>query len=343
LFVTKEEPSTITPDTTITSANQKISNTVEGGGDAYAHGDYLPGFQGRGRKLTAADPNETYDSEMRQRKVNIISSPLFTQSVTQRGRTFSAGVKQIRTLNTQSSRTLGTNTKVTNLSGTALRLDSVFNTTVAENKNGVSFGHRPAGQKLFETTSFQSERIMTEAGDNLIFEPQSGRILGEIEFGQGGVIINEDGSYISYEDRTIVDDELVFVSEQSSQIESFNLVGELSLQGARIVDEDGTSLILEQALMADQVDTSSPSGPSIGDLKDMMFTENYGIMKKIQQQGNTDDILLETGEHMLQESPSEGVRISDISTLYPNKFVTGFLDEPARRAKLSYSAVVQTG
>jgi hypothetical protein len=252
-------------------------------------------------------------------------------------------VKQIRTLNTQSSRTLGTNNKVTNLSGTALRLDSVFNTTVAENKNGVSFGHRPAGQKLFETTSFQSERIMTEAGDNLIFEPQSGRILGEIEFGQGGVIINEDGSYISYEDRTIVDDELVFVSEQSSQIESFNLVGELSLQGARIVDEDGTSLILEQALMADQVDTSSPSGPSIGDLKDMMFTENYGIMKKIQQQGNTDDILLETGEHMLQESPSEGVRISDISTLYPNKFVTGFLDEPARRAKLSYSAVVQTG
>ena len=152
-----------------------------------------------------------------------------------------------------------------------------------------------------------------------------------------------DRSYISYEDRTIVDDELVFVSEQSSQIESFNLVGELSLQGARIVDEDDTPVILEQALMADQVDTTSPIGPSIGDLKDMMFSENYGIMKKIQQQGNTDDILLETGEHMLQESPSEGVRISDISTLYPNKFVTGFLDEPARRAKLSYSAVVQTG
>jgi len=331
----------ITPDTTITTANQKISNGVEGGGSTYTVG--ISGFTGRGRKLAANDPSEAYDSEMRQRKVNIISSPLFTQSVTQRGRTFSAGVKQIRTLNTQSSRTLGTNSKVTNLSGTALRLDSVFNTTVAENKNGVSFGHRPAGQKLFETTSFQSERIMTEAGDNLIFEPQSGKILGEIEFGQGGVIINEDGSYISYEDRTIVDDELVFVSEQSSQIESFNLVGELSLQGARIVDEDDTPVILEQALMADQVDTTSPIGPSIGDLKDMMFSENYGIMKKIQQQGNTDDILLETGEHMLQESPSEGVRISDISTLYPNKFVTGFLDEPARRAKLSYSAVVQTG
>ena len=346
VFVTKEEPSTITPDTTITSANQKISNGVEGGGDTYAHADYISGFQGRGRKLTANDPNETYDSEMRQRKVNIISSPLFTQATTQRGKTFSAGVKQTRTLNTQSSRTVGSNTKVTNLTGTALRIDSSLNTTVAENKNGVSFGHRPAGQKLFESASILSERIMTEDGDNLIFEPQSGRILGETDFGQGGTILNEDGTYISYEDATIADYELVFVSEESSQLESFNLIDETN--GNRLIDETSSKpLLLEEAYMIGQKD-SSIVGPTIGDLGDMMFTENYSMMKKIQLDGGSgissgDDLLLETGEHCLLESPSEGIRISDISTLYPNRFVSGLQNELHRRSKLNYSAVVQSG
>ena len=69
---------------------------------------------------------------------------------------------------------------------------------------------------------------------------------------------------------------------------------------------------------------SNQVGPSIGDLSDMMFTENYSITTKIQQEGNTDDILLETGEHCLLESPSESIRISDISTLYNKKFVSNF-------------------
>ena len=341
MIVSNSSQSTaITPDTTITSANQKISNTVEGGGSTYTVG--VSGFTGRGRTLVAGTPSEAYDSEMRQRKVNIISSPLFTQSTTQRGRTFQAGVKQIRTLNTQSSRTVGTDTKVTNLSGTALRIDSVFNTIT---QAGVSFGHRPAGQKLFESSSFVSERIMTEAGENLIFEPQSGRILGEIEFGQGGVIINEDDSYISYEDATIADDELIFVSEESSQVDSYNLVDETNK--VRLVGEDDNPLLLEDALMIGQKDASSQVGPTIGDLGDMIFTENYGIMQKVQLQNATastgDDLLLETGEHMLQEAPSEGIRISDISTLYPNQFVSGFETGLNNKAKLNYSAVVQTG
>jgi len=336
----------ITPDTTITSANQKISNSVEGGGDAYAHGDYISGFQGRGRILTANDPNETYDSEMRQRKVNIISSPLFTQATTQRGRTFSAGVKQTRSLNTQTSRTVGSNSTVTNLTGTALRIDSSLNTTVSENKNGVSFGHRPAGQKLFESASVLKERIMTEDGNNLIFEPQSGRILGETDFGQGGTILNEDDTYISYEDATIADYELVFVSEESSQLDSFNLIDETNSN--RLIDEtSGEPLLLEDAYMIGQKD-SSIVGPTIGDLGDMMFTENYSMMKKVQLDGGSgissgDDLLLETGEHCILESPSEGIRISDISTLYPNRFVSGLEKEIHRRSKLSYSAVVQSG
>jgi len=335
-IITKQEPSTITPDTTITSANQKISNGVEGGGDAYAHADYLPGFQGRGRKLTANDPNETYDSEMRQRKVNIVSSPIFTQSVTQRGRTYSAVPRQTRALNTQNTRTEGSNTTANNSNGSALRIDSSFNTTSLA---GVSFGHRPAGQKLFETTNFLSERIVTENQEPLIFEPDNGNILGE-NFSQGGIILLEDGQELLWEDATINDETKYFVSEESTQIGSFNIIAE---NNDRLVDEtDSLPLLLDDALMIGQKE-SNQSGPTIGDLGDMMFTENYSIMQKIQQEGNTDDILLETGEHCLLESPSEGIRISDISTLYNNRFVSNIEQELGRRQSLTHSAVIQTG
>tara|TARA_B100000902_G_scaffold250173_1_gene236745 strand:- start:87 stop:2435 length:2349 start_codon:yes stop_codon:yes gene_type:complete len=337
-IVTNQEPSSITPDTTLLATDQKTN--AEGGGETPS--TYISGFAGRGRILTANDPNETYDSEMRQRKINIVSSPLFTQATTQRGRQYEAGVEQVRALNTQTSRTLGSNSTVTNLTGTALRIDSSFNTT---SQAGVSFGHRPAGQKLFETASILSERIITEAGDSLIFEPQAGRILGEQDFGQGGVIINEDGTYISFEDATTSDDDLVFVSEESSQLDSYNLLDETD--NVRLVGEDDQPILLEDALMIGQK-TANTSGPTIGDLGDVMFTENYGIHKKIQLDGGSgissgDDLLLETGEHLLQESPSEGIRISDISTLYPNRFVSGFERELERKTNLSYSAVVQTG
>ena len=327
----------ITPDTTLLASNQKTN--AEGGGETPA--SYISGFTGRGRILTANDPNETYDSEMRQRKVNIVSSPIFTQSATQRGRTFSAGVKQTRTLNTQSSRTLGTNTKVTNLTGTALRIDSSFNTTTLA---GVSFGHRPAGQKLFESTNFLSERIVTENQEPLIFEPDNGNILGE-DFTQGGIILLEDGQQVLWEDDTINDETKYFVSEESTQVGSFNLLDET---GSRLIDEtDSLPLIKEDALMIGQKN-SEHSGPTIGDLSDMMFTENYSMMNKIQLNGGTgissgDDLLLETGEHCLQESPSEGIRISDISTIYDNKFVSNIERELDRRTSLTYSAVIQSG
>ncbi len=190
-----------------------------------------------------------------------------------------------------------------------------------------------------------SERIITEAGDSLIFEPQAGNILGEQDFGQGGVIINEDGTYINFEDATTSDDDLVFVSEESSQLDSYNLLDETN--NVRLIGEDDQPILLEDALMIGQK-TANTSGPTIGDLGDVMFTENYGIHKKVQLDGGSgissgDDLLLETGEHLLQESPSEGIRISDISTLYPNRFVSGFERELERKTNLSYSAVVQTG
>ena len=160
---------------------------------------------------------------MRQRKINIVSSPIFTRSVTQRGRTYSAVPRQTRTINTQNSRTEGSNTTANNSNGSALRIDSSLNTTSLV---GVSFGYRPAGQRLFETTNFVSERIVSENQEPIIFEPDNGNVLGE-NFSQGGIILLEDGQELLWEDATINDETKYFVSEESTQIGSFNIISVL--------------------------------------------------------------------------------------------------------------------
>jgi len=132
------------------------------------------------------------------------------------------------------------------------------------------------------------------------------------------IILLEDGQELLWEDATINDETKYFVSEESTQIGSFNIIAE---NNDRLVDEtDSLPLLLDDALMIGQKE-SNQSGPTIGDLGDMMFTENYSMMNKIQLDGGSgissgDDLLLETGEHCLLESPSEGISISDISILY---------------------------
>ncbi len=348
IIPSKEEPSAITADTILLTSGQKVDTDLvaqnhtggdniaaaEGGGAGYTVD--IAGFTGRGRNLVASDRSETYDSDMRQRKVNIVSSPIFTQSATQRGRTYSAGVKQTRTLNIQNSRTEGSNTTANNSNGTALRIDSAFNTHDGSN---ISFGHRPAGQKLFESTNFLVETLITEDGLKLIHEPDNGQCLGE-SFSQNGTIILEDDSDLLWEDATTNDETVHFVSEESSQNVSYNLISE---SGGRLIDEtDSLPLLKEDALMIGQKE-SNQVGPTLSDLGYMMFSENYSIMKKVQQEGNTDDIMLETGEHMLQESPSEGIKISDISSIYPGRFVHTLERDLGRKTNLTHSAVVQTG
>jgi hypothetical protein len=53
--------------------------------------------------------------------------------------------------------------------------------------------------------------------------------------------------------------------------------------------------------------------------------------------------MLETGEHLIVESPSEGLRIGDISSIYPNRLVSNLERELGRRTNFIHSAVVQTG
>mgnify|MGYP001314125858 CR=1 FL=1 len=118
--------------------------------------------------------------------------------------------------------------------------------------------------------------------------------------------------------------------------------------GNRLIDETNSKPLLQEQSLMNGEKESNQSGPSIGDLRDMMFTENYKLMAKIQLDGGSgissgDDLLLETGEHMLQESLSEGLKISDISTIYPNRLVSNLERELGRKTNFNHSAVVQTG
>ena len=145
---------------------------------------------------------------------------------------------------------------------------------------GNSFGHRPAGQRLFETTNFLSEQIVSESQEPLIMEPANGYIIGE-DFPEGpDSILLEDGTKLQWEDG-FLEDTRYFVSEESTQIGSYNLLDE---SGNRFIDEtDSKPLLLDEALMIGQKE-SNESGPSIGDLGNMMFTENYKLMNKIYEE-----------------------------------------------------------
>ena len=243
------------------------------------------------------------------------------------------------------------------INGTALRLDDIKNSvseaagdssvtvrrddgtrTGVNLSSGVNWGYRPAGQKLYESTNFLSEKLISEASDTFVMEDTHGRIMGEY-FGQGGIVLFEDDTEMLCETATIADETEYFVSEETTQVASYNLIAE---SGERIIDESDNRFLTEEALMIGQKE-SNQSGPTIGDLRNIMFTENYSIMKKVQQEGNTDDIMLETGEHLIIESPSEGLRISDISTIYSNRLIINLERELGRKTNFNHSAVVQTG
>jgi hypothetical protein len=411
-IVTKQEPTAITADTYITSQAQKTAS--EGGADTdevWTASGINPGstagYHGRGRTITsAASPNETYDSEMKQRKINIVSSPIYSSSTTQRGRALSAGNHTKTPLNQRGARTEGTNTIVAGdtappylaINGTSLRLDDIKNSvseipgdssvtirrdsgsrTGVNMSSGNNWGYRPAGQKLYESTNFILENIISEANEKFIMEEYPGRItMSSYPGDKGGILLNEDATQVLCETETNQSDDIqYFVSEESTQIGSYNLISE---SGERVVHESGNTAVnssgvntesglgsrflSEEALMIGRKE-SNQSGPTIGDLGNMMFTENYGIMNKVYEEdfyvldetdsdnilmedntllvSESDDVMLETGEHMLQESPSEGLRISDISSMYPNRRISNLERELGRKTNLNYSASVQTG
>ena len=117
-------------------------------------------------------------------------------------------------------------------------------------------------------------------------------LLGDIVF----IELPEIGKQLDAEEESAIVESVKAASDIYAP-----LAGEVIEINEKLIDEtDSLPLIHEGALMVGQKD-SNQTGPSIGDLADMMFTENYSMMKKIQLDGGSgissgDDLLLETGE-----------------------------------------------
>ena len=144
------------------------------------------------------------------------------------------------------------------------------------------------------------------------------------------------------EEATVNDEIVFFVSEESTADGSFILLSETT--GDRIVSESEEPILLEEALMIEQ-NVNLKTGPTISDLGFMSFNENYSIMANFKQEGSgsTDNMILEDGNDLILESPHEGIRISDISTIYPKRFVSTLERDRSQKINLNHSAVIQTG
>ena len=84
-------------------------------------------------------------------------------------------------------------------------------------------------------------------------------------------------------------------------------------------------------------------GPTLGDLARIGFSQTLKFEERITQE-NGDDILMENeAGRVLVEAPYEGVKISDISTLYPKESVSDLQEHVGRTMILNYPASVQSG
>ena len=176
----------------------------------------------------------------------------------------------------------------------------------------------------------------------------------------------EDGGRLALELATDIEKNERFVTERSFNLGSYFIISDVQ---DTLVYEDGTRVIQENAISFGE--PVERLGPTLGDLAKIGFSQSLEIEDRLRlESGNAvgttptssngwdkgDLILMENGVphghsnyegavggRILHEAPYEGVKISDISTLYPNRFVSGLQNELHRRSKLSYSAVVQSG
>jgi hypothetical protein len=125
------------------------------------------------------------------------------------------------------------------------------------------------------------------------------------------------------------------VTERSFNLGSYFMKTE---EQDTLVFEDDSRLIQENAISFGE--PVERLGATLGDLAKIGFSSTLLKEENVIQEGG-DDILMENeGGKLLIESPYEGVKISDISTLYPNESVSDLQEHVGRSMILSYPASV---
>ncbi len=176
----------------------------------------------------------------------------------------------------------------------------------------------------------------------------------------------EDGNRLALEDATDIEKHERFVTERSFNLGSYFMKTESE---DTINLEDDSRLIQENAISFGE--PVERLGPTLGDLAKIGFSQSLEIEDRLRlESGNAvgttptssngwdkGDLILmengvphghsdyegEVGGRILHEAPYEGVKISDISTLYPNESISDLQEHIGRSMVLNYPASVQSG
>ena len=148
----------------------------------------------------------------------------------------------------------------------------------------------------------------------------------------------EDGNKLALEDATDLEPHERFVTERSYNLGSYFTKTE---NQEIMVYEDGSRIIQENAISFGE--PVERLGPTLGDLAKIGFSQTLKFEERITQEDG-DNILMENeAGRLLVEAPFEGVKISDISTLYPKQSVSDLQEHVGRTMILNYPASIQSG
>ena len=312
------------------------------------------------------DPNaffkasEFYEGANRQQRKNITILKTFASANTKSGRTLTVVPISKEDLNQQGLRGSGATTTIVQTGGldwgetikSATR-DSIINNLATGNNNHLV----PSDAKRINSVAnVDEEFIITEDGSYLIEEIDHGFLMAEPEperynsytttdgkYYVGDLwsvdpteeLTLEDGTRLALEDATDIEKHERFVTERSFNLGSYFMKTE---EQDTLVLEDDSRLIQEKAISFGE--PVERLGPTLGDLAKIGFSQTLIKEENIIQEGG-DNILMENeGGKLLIEAPYEGVKITDISTLYPKESVSDLQEHVGRSMILSHPASI---
>ena len=322
------------------------------------------------RPSTSVDPNaashltsEFYNGETRQHRKNITILQTFASANTKSGKLLTIVPDSKEDLNQQGLRGSANATTIAYVGGLdwgetikSANRDSIINNLATGRER-----HKvPSDAKRINSVAnVDEEFIVTEDGSYLIEEIDHGFLMAEPEpekynsylttdgkqyFGDRWTIdateelTLENGNRLALEDATDIEKHERFVTERSYNLGSYFIKSEVQ---DTLVYEDGSRIIQENAISFGE--PVERLGPTLGDLARIGFSQTLKFEERITQE-NGDDILMENeAGRVLVEAPYEGVKISDISTLYPKESVSDLQEHVGRTMILNYPASIQSG
>lgn len=303
---------------------------------------------------------EFYEGANRQQRKNITILQTFASANTKSGRTLTIVPDSKEDANQQGLRGSGATTTIAYVGGLDwgetiknANRDSIINNLATGNSNHLV----PSDAKRINSVAnVDEEFIITEDGSYLIEEIDHGFLMAEPEAEKYNSLTTTDGHYyvgdkwtvdpteevtleddgrLALEDATHIEKHERFVTERSFNLGSYFMKTE---EQDTLVFEDDSRLIQENAISFGE--PVERLGATLGDLAKIGFSSTLLKEENVIQEGG-DDILMENeGGKLLIESPYEGVKISDISTLYPNESVSDLQEHVGRSMILSYPASV---